>query len=131
LYLFDIKEIPIGKGERMKAAKRVLTVCMLVFVTLALCSCGQEKEAEPVKEAAQPAQKETEEAKAPEAPQKKLKAGFVYVGAVGDYGWTHAHDVGRRFAEKELPWLETVYVESISEADSSRIIDRLHPGRKM
>ena len=37
------------------------------------------------------------------AGDKKLKAGFVYVGPVGDYGWSHAHDVGRKFAESKLP----------------------------
>lgn len=59
------------------------------------------------------------------ANEKKIKAGFVYVGPVGDYGFTYGHDEGRRFAEKELPWLETTYVESVSESDSARIIDRL------
>lgn len=59
------------------------------------------------------------------AKDKKLKAGFVYVGDVGDFGWTNAHDAGRKYAEKKLPWLETIYIESVPEADSSRIIDRL------
>jgi simple sugar transport system substrate-binding protein len=59
------------------------------------------------------------------AEDKKIKAGFIYVGPVGDYGFSHAHDLGRKFAEKKLDWLETVYVESVSEADSDRIIDRL------
>jgi simple sugar transport system substrate-binding protein len=59
------------------------------------------------------------------APEKKLKAGFVYVGPVGDYGWTNAHDVGRKYALSRLPWLQTVFVESVPEADSARIIDRL------
>ena len=59
------------------------------------------------------------------AAEKPLKAGFIYVGPVGDYGWSHAHDVGRRFAEQQLPWLKTVYIESVKEADSARIIDRL------
>ena len=58
------------------------------------------------------------------ADDKKIKAGFVYVGPVGDYGWSHAHDVGRKFAEEKLPWLETVYIESVAESDSARIIDR-------
>jgi simple sugar transport system substrate-binding protein len=58
------------------------------------------------------------------AKDKKIKAGFIYVGPVGDYGWSHAHDVGRKYAEKILPWLETVYIESVAEADSARIIDR-------
>jgi len=59
------------------------------------------------------------------AAEKTLKAGFVYVGDVGDFGWTNAHDAGRKYAEEKLPWLKTIYIESVSEADSSRIIDRL------
>ncbi len=65
------------------------------------------------------------------AGDKKLKAGFVYVGPVGDYGWSHAHDVGRKFAESKLLWLETIYIESVAEADSARIIDRLVQGEKV
>ncbi|MEH0020528.1 MAG: BMP family ABC transporter substrate-binding protein [Desulfobacter sp.] len=56
---------------------------------------------------------------------KKLKAGFIYVGPVGDYGWSHAHDMGKKYAEKKFPWLETIIVESVAESDSMRIIDRL------
>ncbi len=59
------------------------------------------------------------------AEDKKMKAGFIYVGPVGDYGWSHAHDLGRKAAEQEFDWLETVYVESVAESDSDRIIDRL------
>jgi basic membrane protein A and related proteins len=59
------------------------------------------------------------------AAEKQLKAGFIYVGPVGDYGWSHAHDLGRKYAEKQLPWLKTVYIESVSEGDCARIIDRL------
>ena len=56
---------------------------------------------------------------------KEIKAGFVYVGPVGDYGWSHAHHVGKEYAESKFPWLKTAYVESVSESDSLRIIDRL------
>ena len=59
------------------------------------------------------------------AADKKLKAGFIYVGPVGDYGWSYAHDLGKQYAEKKFPWLETVIVESVAESDSARIIDRL------
>jgi simple sugar transport system substrate-binding protein len=65
------------------------------------------------------------------AGDKKLKAGFIYVGPVGDYGWSHAHDMGRKFAESKLPWLETIYIESVAEADSARIIDRFIQGEKV
>ncbi len=65
------------------------------------------------------------------AADKKLKAGFIYVGPVGDYGWSHAHDIGRKFAESKLPWLETVYIESVAESDSARIIDRFVQGEQV
>jgi simple sugar transport system substrate-binding protein len=58
-------------------------------------------------------------------PEIKIKAGFVYVGPIGDYGWSHAHDQGRLYVENKFPWLETVYFESVSEADADRFIDRL------
>jgi len=54
-----------------------------------------------------------------------LKAGFIYIGPVGDYGWSHAHDVGRKYVDKMFPWLNTIYVESVPEGDCLRIIDRL------
>jgi len=57
--------------------------------------------------------------------QKTVKAGFIYVGPVGDLGFTNAHDVGRRYAESKLPWLKTIFVESVPEGDASRFIDRL------
>jgi len=57
--------------------------------------------------------------------QKRIKAGFIYVGPVGDYVWTNAHDVGRKYVEQKFPWLDTVYVESVAEGDAARVIDRL------
>jgi simple sugar transport system substrate-binding protein len=57
---------------------------------------------------------------------EKLKVGFIYVGPVGDYGWTHQHDVARRAIEKALgDQVETTYVESVPEADSERAIEQL------
>jgi simple sugar transport system substrate-binding protein len=56
--------------------------------------------------------------------QQKLKVGFIYVGPIGDYGWTHAHDVGRRIAEQQLP-IQTLYVESVPEGRVEPFIDRL------
>jgi len=54
----------------------------------------------------------------------KLKACFIYVGPIGDAGWTYAHDQGRKKAEAALPWLETRYVESVPEAQALPVIDR-------
>jgi simple sugar transport system substrate-binding protein len=57
--------------------------------------------------------------------QEKLKAGFIYIGPIGDYGWTHAHDQGRKLAQQALPWLETVYVESVPEGQVETFIDQM------
>lgn len=54
-----------------------------------------------------------------------LKAGFIYVGPIGDFGWTHAHNLGRLIAEETFPWLETIYVESVPEAEVETYIDRM------
>jgi len=56
--------------------------------------------------------------------QAKLKVGFIYVGPIGDYGWTHAHNEGRLIAEKTLG-IETVYVESVPEGEVETYIDLL------
>jgi simple sugar transport system substrate-binding protein len=61
---------------------------------------------------------------------KKMKAGFIYVGPVEDLGWSTAHDIGRKFAMEKLPWLESIYIESIPEADAARIIDRFVQSEK-
>ena len=54
---------------------------------------------------------------------KEVKAAFVYVGPVGDGGWTYAHDLGRR--ELEKLGIETTYVESVPETDSQRVLRNL------
>ena len=53
-----------------------------------------------------------------------FKVGFVYVGPVGDLGWTYAHDQGRLALEEALPNVETGYQENVPEnpADAERVI---------
>lgn len=55
---------------------------------------------------------------------KPLKVAFVYVGPIGDMGWTYAHDQGRLAIEEAYPNVETVYQESVPEnpADAERVI---------
>ncbi len=55
----------------------------------------------------------------------ETKVGFVYVGPVGDHGWSYQHDQGRQAVEKELG-VKTTFVESVSEgADAERVIRKL------
>lgn len=58
---------------------------------------------------------------------EKLKIGFVYVGPVGDFGWTYQHEVGRQAIVKEFgDKIETTYLENVSEGpDSERSIEQL------
>jgi basic membrane protein A len=54
-----------------------------------------------------------------------LKVAFIYVGPVGDYGFSYAHDLGRQALEEAIPEVETVYVESVPEAEVEPFIDQL------
>jgi simple sugar transport system substrate-binding protein len=57
----------------------------------------------------------------------KVKAGFIYVGPVGDLGWSYQHDVGRAEMAAALgDGVETVYVESVPEgADAERVLTQM------
>lgn len=56
----------------------------------------------------------------------KFKVAFVYVGPVGDAGWTYAHDAGRQYLVKKLPNVQTTFVESVPEgADAERVLTEL------
>jgi simple sugar transport system substrate-binding protein len=59
--------------------------------------------------------------------QEKIKAGWIYVGPIGDHGWSYQHDQGRLRVETELgDKVETVYVENVAEGpDAERAIERL------
>lgn len=53
-----------------------------------------------------------------------VKVGFVYVGPVGDHGWTYMHDKGREAVVEEFgDAVETSYIESVKYGpDSERVI---------
>jgi basic membrane protein A len=70
---------------------------------------------------------------APAKPEP-LKAAWVYVGPVGDAGWTYAHDLGRKAVqEKYGDRVITKYVENVPEgADAERVIrDLVTQGNKI
>lgn len=94
----------------MTRARRAAAVLLAGLVLLA-AGCGKARQETPSGDAANT--------------EGKLKACFIYVGPVGDYGWSHAHDQARQIVEKELPWLETQYVESVPEGQEASYIDQL------
>ena len=56
--------------------------------------------------------------------QEPLKIGFVYVGPVGDAGWTFAHDSARKALEARFgSKVKTTFVEKVPEGpDAERVI---------
>ncbi len=96
----------------MKKIKMFFLASLLLLLTGALFAAGGQESST---EAADSGAQEIE----------KVKAGFVYIGPAGDFGWTYAHDQGRLYVEKQFPWLETITVESVPEGDAVRFIDRM------
>jgi simple sugar transport system substrate-binding protein len=85
-----------------------------------LAACGKQ---EPPKQA----EKKAEPAPAAAAPAPKpepFKAAWIYVGPVGDAGWSFAHDQARKSVEAELgDKVKTTFVEKVPEgADAERVI---------
>jgi basic membrane protein A len=84
-----------------------------VVVAAGLTACSKKAEPAPAPVAAP----------APAKPPP-LKAAFVYVGPVGDAGYTYAHDLGRKEAVAKLgDKVVTTFVESVKEGpDAERVI---------
>ncbi len=57
----------------------------------------------------------------------KFKAGFIYVGPIGDHGWSYQHNQGRLAVNKALgDAVQTTYLEKVGEgADAERALERL------
>jgi basic membrane protein A len=64
---------------------------------------------------------------APALAQEPLKVAFVYVGPVGDAGWTYAHEQGRLAMQQAMgDKVKSSYVENVPEgADAERVIRKL------
>ena len=60
----------------------------------------------------------------PAATGEPFKAAFIYIGPIGDLGYTYAHDQGRLALEEAMPWVTTSYLENVpeSQADSERAV---------
>jgi simple sugar transport system substrate-binding protein len=54
-----------------------------------------------------------------------LKACWVYVGPIGDFGWSYQHHQGLEAVKKEFgDKVETAYAENVTEADSEKTFER-------
>jgi basic membrane protein A len=53
-----------------------------------------------------------------------FRVAFIYIGPIGDLGYTYAHDQGRLALEENIPNVETAYLENVldTQADSERAL---------
>jgi len=102
--------------------RTVIHTALAAAVAFTLAGCGTKKE-------------EPAPAKAVEVTKAEpLKVGFIYVGPVGDAGWTFAHDNGRKHIEQKFgDRIKTTFVEKVPEgADAERVIrDLVTQGNKL
>jgi basic membrane protein A and related proteins len=107
--------------DRSKRSLLAFTGLASLLSSVALVGCG--KKEEPPATAA-PASEAASVATAPASAPEPLKAAWVYVGPVGDGGWTFAHDLGRKAVEAEFgDKVKTSFVEKVPEgADAERVI---------
>lgn len=53
---------------------------------------------------------------------KKLKAGFVYIDTIGDFGWTYAHEAGRIQLKNYFKNIDTIYRENVSPDQFNNVV---------
>ncbi|MEA1975762.1 MAG: BMP family ABC transporter substrate-binding protein [Bacillota bacterium] len=75
----------------MKKLLVILLVTSLIMASFIGCSVKEEEES-----------------------KEQITVGFIYVGPIGDGGYTYAHDQGRLFLEENLD-VKTIYKESVPE----------------
>ena len=70
----------------------------------------------------------------PSRAQEPLKVGFIYVGPVGDFGWSYQHDHARQAVAKHFgDKIKTTFVENVPEGpDSEKVMNDLaNSGHKL
>ena len=83
----------------MRRTWRGFVALTLAFALVAGACGSDDEEAAPAATTAAPAATTAAPAATTAAPEAvEVKAAFIYVGPVGDAGWTWAHDQGRQFA---------------------------------
>jgi len=105
----------------MKISRRASLAMLTALAAATLIGCSK-KDDTPAPAASAPA------AAAAPAKAEPLKVAFVYIGPVGDAGWTFAHDKGRKAVEEKYgDKVKTTFVENVPEsaADAERVIRQL------
>ncbi len=94
--------------------KRSMTALAALIVVFAMMLTGCSAPPAGTQNSAKPDESKTAALKA--IPKDKVVAGFVYIGPIGDEGYTYAHNQGRLALEQS--GVKTLYKESVPENDS-------------
>jgi len=109
---------------------RIILAALITSVMLTACDKAEKATGKAAEKTTEVAAKVTEKAgevatKAMGKSAADTKVGFVYVGPIGDHGWSYQHDRSRLAVEKALG-VKTTFVESVPEgADAERVITQL------
>ena len=89
----------------MTTTKRLTMLLLALVMTITVAACG-----------ATPAGTAASGAGSAAKAEDVLTVGFIYVGPIGDGGYTFSHNEGRLYVEKELAGkVKTIYRESVPE----------------
>jgi simple sugar transport system substrate-binding protein len=130
---FVVSTIDLYLGNFMLDLKKRGTLkagLLVVASSMMLTACGEKNE---TKTAAAPAATPAPATGAASA-AGPLKVAFVYIGPVGDAGWTYAHDKARKAIEADFgDKIQTTFVEKVPEgADAERVFrDLASQGNKL
>lgn len=97
----------------MGSVRKLWGALLLVVLMLVGAACGGDSE---------PEADDGETSENESAEQEDLSAAFIYVGPVGDAGWTYRHDQARQCLEAE--GIETAFVESVPETAEVEQVER-------
>lgn len=88
-------------------SKKSILVVMLLIISIFMFSCSSNSD-----------EKSSETPKGAE----NYTVGFIYIGPIGDGGYTYAHDQGRLQLESEVEGIKTIYKESVPEDASVKSV---------
>jgi basic membrane protein A len=109
---------------------RTRSIAALVAIVLVAASCGSDDDDDSSSDAAASTEADGDESSGDSGSSgdcEVVRAAFVYVGPIGDAGWTKKHDDGRLALEENLgECVETSFLESVPEgAESEAVFERL------
>lgn len=56
---------------------------------------------------------------------RTVRAAWIFISPIGDFGWSYAHNQGRLYVEALFPWLETIYADKVPPGEVESFIDHL------